>query len=56
MQAPSRDEQVNLHFIAFVEVDGKLYELGELTHSCRHFVVIQFSRTFWALSSLVCTL
>lgn len=30
-QAPSLDEKVNLHFIAFVNVGGQLYELGELT-------------------------
>lgn len=28
-QAPSLDEKVNLHFIAFVNVGGHLYELGE---------------------------
>lgn len=28
-QAPSADEKVNLHFIAFVNVGGQLYELGE---------------------------
>ena len=27
-EAPSRDEKVNLHFIALVEKDGGLYELG----------------------------
>lgn len=31
LQAPSLDEKVNLHFIAFVNVGGQLYELGELT-------------------------
>lgn len=31
LQAPSADEKVNLHFIAFVHVSGQLYELGELT-------------------------
>uniref|UniRef100_A0A671UVM7 Ubiquitin carboxyl-terminal hydrolase n=1 Tax=Sparus aurata TaxID=8175 RepID=A0A671UVM7_SPAAU len=28
-EAPSLDEKVNLHFIAFVNVGGQLYELGE---------------------------
>lgn len=27
-EAPSRDEKVDLHFIALVEKDGTLYELG----------------------------
>ncbi len=27
-EAPSRDEKVDLHFIALVEKDGSLYELG----------------------------
>lgn len=27
-EAPSRDENVDLHFIALVEKDGTLYELG----------------------------
>ena len=27
MQAPSVDEDINLHFICFVEKDGHLYEL-----------------------------
>ena len=31
LQAPSLDEKVNLHFIAFVNVGGRLYELGEGT-------------------------
>uniref|UniRef100_A0AAQ4QIP7 Ubiquitin carboxyl-terminal hydrolase n=1 Tax=Gasterosteus aculeatus aculeatus TaxID=481459 RepID=A0AAQ4QIP7_GASAC len=30
-EAPSLDEKVNLHFIAFVNVGGQLYELGEST-------------------------
>lgn len=30
-QAPSLDEKVNLHFIAFVNIGGQLYELGEST-------------------------
>lgn len=28
-QAPSLDDKVNLHFIAFVNVGGHLFELGE---------------------------
>lgn len=28
-QAPSLDEKVDLHFIAFVNVGGHLYELGK---------------------------
>lgn len=28
-QPPGLDEKVNLHFIAFVNVGGQLYELGE---------------------------
>lgn len=36
--APSADEQINLHFVAFVQHDGKLYELdgrraGPICHS-----------------------
>ena len=27
-EAPSRDEKVDLHFIALVEKEGSLYELG----------------------------
>lgn len=27
-EAPSRDEKVDLHFVALVEKDGSLYELG----------------------------
>lgn len=34
LQAPSLDEKVNLHFIAFVNVGGQLYELGEWTTIC----------------------
>lgn len=29
LQAPSIDEKVDLHFIALVNVDGILYELGK---------------------------
>lgn len=29
-EAPSRDEKVDLHFIALIEKDGVLYELGEV--------------------------
>lgn len=36
--APSVDEEINLHFVAFVQHDGKLYELdgrraGPICHS-----------------------
>ena len=31
-KAPSVDEDVDLHFIAYVEKDGNLYELGK-SHS-----------------------
>lgn len=33
-QAPSIDEKVDLHFIALVNVDGYLYELGK--NNCSH--------------------
>ena len=29
IQAPSREDHVNLHFVALVEKDGHLYELGK---------------------------
>lgn len=28
-QAPDRDTKLDMHFVAFVEVDGNLYELGK---------------------------
>lgn len=39
LQAPSLDDKVNLHFIAFVNVGGQLYELGKF-HMSEELVVI----------------
>jgi len=32
VQAPSRDERLDLHFVAFVQHHGSLYELGNYIH------------------------
>jgi ubiquitin carboxyl-terminal hydrolase L3 len=33
-EAPNRDEKVDLHFVALVEKEGCLYELGKLSCTC----------------------
>lgn len=51
-QAPSLDEKVNLHFIAFVNVGGHLYELGECptAEEWKHLVICV---TFLIMNTLI---
>ncbi|XP_034042813.1 ubiquitin carboxyl-terminal hydrolase isozyme L3 isoform X2 [Thalassophryne amazonica] len=46
-EAPSLDDKVNLHFIAFVNVGGQLYELGELSTKICFFFKVHL--TVWNL-------
>lgn len=43
-QAPDREAQVNEHFVAFVQVDGKLFEFGEYVAECGECGMSEYSK------------
>lgn len=55
LKAPGRDEKVDLHFVAFIERNNSLYELGMYTDLLVAIVQGDFLLRLYRVTSYDCT-